>query len=286
MLVVIVDSVLLWRGAARGASAKFGARRGQRHRALRDDARPAAAPRLRLPQAPGASAGALRRLTGGSRRPNVAAMEYRFLGRSGLKISELTYGNWITHGSQVENDVATACVRAALDAGITTFDTADVYANTAAEEVLGAALAGRAARGPGDLHQGLLADRPGRPERLGPVAQAHPGVDQRLAAAAADRLRRPLPGPPLRPRDAARGDDAGVRRRRPGRQGALHRRQRVDGGADPRRRTRWPRSSASTWCRASRSTRCSGGSSRPRSCRPAASWASRRSSGRRSRRAC
>ncbi|ALV44909.1 aldo/keto reductase [Arthrobacter alpinus] len=67
-------------------------------------------------------------------------MEYRYLGRSGLKITEITYGNWLTHGSQVENDVATACVRAALDAGITTFDTADVYANGAAEEVLGAAL--------------------------------------------------------------------------------------------------------------------------------------------------
>src|SRR3954467_15041968 len=69
-------------------------------------------------------------------------MEFRRLGRSGLKISAITYGNWLTHGSQVENDVATACVRAALDVGITSFDTADVYANTAAEEVLGAALAG------------------------------------------------------------------------------------------------------------------------------------------------
>src|SRR5690348_12606340 len=69
-------------------------------------------------------------------------MDYRYLGHSGLKISELTYGNWLTHGSQVENDVATECVRAALDVGITSFDTADVYANTAAEEVLGAALAG------------------------------------------------------------------------------------------------------------------------------------------------
>jgi aryl-alcohol dehydrogenase-like predicted oxidoreductase len=69
-------------------------------------------------------------------------MEFRYLGNSGLKISEITYGNWITHGSQVENDVATHCVRAALDAGITTFDTADVYANTAAETVLGDALAG------------------------------------------------------------------------------------------------------------------------------------------------
>jgi aryl-alcohol dehydrogenase-like predicted oxidoreductase len=70
-------------------------------------------------------------------------MEFRYLGNSGLQISEITYGNWLTHGSQVENDVATACVHAALDAGITTFDTADVYANGAAEEVLGAALKGR-----------------------------------------------------------------------------------------------------------------------------------------------
>ncbi|MGC5614757.1 aldo/keto reductase family protein [Georgenia sp. Z1491] len=69
-------------------------------------------------------------------------MEHRYLGRSGLKISEITYGNWLTHGSQVENDVATACVRAALDAGITSFDTSDSYANTAAESVLGDALAG------------------------------------------------------------------------------------------------------------------------------------------------
>jgi aryl-alcohol dehydrogenase-like predicted oxidoreductase len=69
-------------------------------------------------------------------------MEFRHLGSSGLKISEITYGNWLTHGSQVENDVATQCVRAALDVGISTFDTADVYANTKAESVLGEALKG------------------------------------------------------------------------------------------------------------------------------------------------
>jgi aryl-alcohol dehydrogenase-like predicted oxidoreductase len=69
-------------------------------------------------------------------------MDFRYLGNSGLKISEITYGNWLTHGSQVEHDVATSCVRAALDAGITTFDTADVYANTKAETVLGEALKG------------------------------------------------------------------------------------------------------------------------------------------------
>jgi aryl-alcohol dehydrogenase-like predicted oxidoreductase len=67
-------------------------------------------------------------------------MEFRYLGNSGFKISEITFGNWLTHGSQVANDVATQCVRAALDAGISTFDTADVYANTVAETVLGEAL--------------------------------------------------------------------------------------------------------------------------------------------------
>jgi len=69
-------------------------------------------------------------------------MEFRYLGNSGLRISEITYGNWLTHGSQVENDVATQCVQAALDNGITTFDTADVYANGRAEQVLGEALKG------------------------------------------------------------------------------------------------------------------------------------------------
>jgi aryl-alcohol dehydrogenase-like predicted oxidoreductase len=70
-------------------------------------------------------------------------MEFSYLGNSGLKVSQIIYGNWLTHGSQVENDVATKCVHAALDEGITTFDTADVYANTAAESVLGEALAGQ-----------------------------------------------------------------------------------------------------------------------------------------------
>ncbi len=69
-------------------------------------------------------------------------MEFRHLGASGLKISEIAYGNWITHGSQVAEDAARACVAAALDEGITTFDTADVYAGTKAEEVLGRALHG------------------------------------------------------------------------------------------------------------------------------------------------
>ncbi len=69
-------------------------------------------------------------------------VNYRYLGSSGLKITEIVYGNWLTHGSQIENDQAQACIMAALDAGITTFDTADMYAETRAEVVLGDALKG------------------------------------------------------------------------------------------------------------------------------------------------
>jgi len=75
----------------------------------------------------------------------LAGMEHRNLG--GMKISAITYGNWLTHGSQVEEDAALACVRQALDEGITTFDTADTYADTAAETVLGRALAGERREG-------------------------------------------------------------------------------------------------------------------------------------------
>ena len=69
-------------------------------------------------------------------------MEYRRLGSSGMYVSEIAYGNWITHGSQVEEAAAIKCVRTALDVGITTLDTADVYAGTRAEKVLGKALKG------------------------------------------------------------------------------------------------------------------------------------------------
>lgn len=69
-------------------------------------------------------------------------MEYRKLGSSGMYVSEISYGNWITHGSQVEQEAAIKCVRTALDEGITTLDTADVYAGTRAETVLGKALKG------------------------------------------------------------------------------------------------------------------------------------------------
>lgn len=74
-------------------------------------------------------------------------MKYRYLGNSGFKVSELVYGNWLTHASQIENDKAIATVKAALEGGITSFDTADVYANQAAETVLGEALKGQRREG-------------------------------------------------------------------------------------------------------------------------------------------
>ncbi len=74
-------------------------------------------------------------------------MEHRYLGRSGMKVSAVSYGNWVTHGSQVEEDAAVACVRRALELGVTTFDTADAYAGTRAESVLGRALSGERREG-------------------------------------------------------------------------------------------------------------------------------------------
>lgn len=69
-------------------------------------------------------------------------MQYRKLGNSGMYVSTIALGNWATHGETVDQDVATACVRKALDLGITTFDTADAYAGTKAESMLGEALKG------------------------------------------------------------------------------------------------------------------------------------------------
>ncbi|MFC1443966.1 aldo/keto reductase family protein [Streptacidiphilus sp. N1-10] len=92
-------------------------------------------------------------------------MEFRHLGRSGLIISEIAYGNWLTHGSQVEEDAAVACVRAALDTGITTFDTADVYAGTRAEAVLGRALKGERREGLEILTKVYWPTGPGRNDR-------------------------------------------------------------------------------------------------------------------------
>ena len=68
-------------------------------------------------------------------------MEYRNLGRSGLKISALSYGAWVTFGPQMDEKVAADCMHRAFDAGVNFFDNAEVYADGVAEEIMGAVLA-------------------------------------------------------------------------------------------------------------------------------------------------
>jgi voltage-dependent potassium channel beta subunit len=67
-------------------------------------------------------------------------MNYRRLGRSGLKVSELSLGSWVTYGNQMDTGAARECMAAAFDAGVNFFDNAEIYALGQAEEIMGAAL--------------------------------------------------------------------------------------------------------------------------------------------------
>jgi voltage-dependent potassium channel beta subunit len=64
-------------------------------------------------------------------------MEYRRLGKSGLKVSALSFGAWVTFGNQVDDEVAESCLRVAYEAGVNFFDNAEAYADGRAEEVMG-----------------------------------------------------------------------------------------------------------------------------------------------------
>src|SRR5258706_336046 len=64
-------------------------------------------------------------------------MNYRRLGKAGLKVSELSLGSWLTYGGQVGEDTARECMQAAYEAGVNFFDTAEAYAQGNAEIVLG-----------------------------------------------------------------------------------------------------------------------------------------------------
>ena len=68
-------------------------------------------------------------------------MEYRYLGSSGLKVSALSFGAWVSFGPQLDEANAAACMHAAFDAGVNFFDNAEVYADGIAEEIMGAVLA-------------------------------------------------------------------------------------------------------------------------------------------------
>ena len=67
-------------------------------------------------------------------------MQYRRLGQSGLKVSELSYGSWVTYGSQVDTKAAIECMAAAWDAGVNFFDNAEAYAKGASETIMGEAI--------------------------------------------------------------------------------------------------------------------------------------------------
>jgi len=67
-------------------------------------------------------------------------MNYRRLGRSGLKVSELSLGSWVTYGNQLNESLARECMAAAFDAGVNFFDNAEVYAKGEAERIMGAAI--------------------------------------------------------------------------------------------------------------------------------------------------
>ena len=150
-------------------------------------------------------------------------------GKTGLQVSKLCLG-CMTYGSRkwrewvLEEEASRPFIREALEKGINFFDTADVYSQGASEEIVGRALKEYAKRSEVVIATKVHGAMGDEPERQGPVAQAHPGRDRRIAETARDRLRRPLPDPPLRPADPDGGDAGGAERRRARRQGALRRR--------------------------------------------------------------
>ena len=162
-------------------------------------------------------------------------MEYVSLGRTGLQVSRIALGCMSygdphagNHEWTLDEEASRPFIRQALEAGITFFDTANVYSAGTSEEIVGRALAEMA-----DRDDVVIATkvhgrmRPG-PERRGPVAQGDPHRDRPQPAPPRHRLRRPLPDPPVGPAHADRGDDGGAARRRARRQGPLPRRF-VDG---------------------------------------------------------
>ena len=183
-------------------------------------------------------------------------------GSSATRASQVTtvaLGSWLTYSGGIGREQTEACTRAAFDAGITLFDTANVYGTGAAETAWGEILQRLSARLVRAGDEGLLPDGAARPRAL---AQADPQADRRLAGAAADRLRRPLPVPPLRRHGAAAGDDGRADRGRRGGQGAPHRV--LASGRRTGSRRRWTCPAWRSSSPPSRSTRRSGASPRPR----------------------
>ncbi len=123
-------------------------------------------------------------------------MQYRKIGRWGMAVSSVGLGSWLTYGGSVEEATARACMRRAYELGVTFFDTANVYAGGRAEEVVGRAIKDFA-RDSIVLATKVYFPMGRRPERRGPLAQAHPHADRRELAALGCRVRRSLPMPSL-----------------------------------------------------------------------------------------
>ena len=157
-----------------------------------------------------------------------SAMNYTNLGTSGLRVSRIClgmmgFGNDSERPWVIDEDAAEPIVKAAVEGGVTFFDTADTYSAGASEVATGRLVPKFLTR-----DEAVVATKvfmpvtPGR-ERRRTRPQAHPVGHRRLAAPPQDGLRRPVPDPPLGSPHAHRGDDGGAARRRAVGQGPLHR---------------------------------------------------------------
>ena len=150
-------------------------------------------------------------------------MEYRRLGRSGLKVSVLSFGSWVTFGPQLAGNLAEDCLAAAYDAGVNFFDNAEAYSAGESERIMGEAIA--ALGWPRHSYvlsdQAVLGPPPERQHAQHPQPQVPDAGHRRLAGAARARLRRPRLLPPPRSGDAHRGDGVGHVRHHHEREGPL-----------------------------------------------------------------
>ena len=138
-------------------------------------------------------------------------MEYRRLGGTGLKVSVLSFGSWVTFGPQLAGNLAEDCLAAAYDAGVNFFDNAEAYAGGESERIMGEAI--RALGWPRHsyvvstkLFWGLHDERQ---HAQHPQPQVPDAGHRRLPRAPRSRLRRPRLLPPGRPRYPRRGDGVG-----------------------------------------------------------------------------
>ena len=171
------------------------------------------------------------------------SMPYRYTGRSGLKLPMLSLGLWQNFGDDRAEETQRAILRRAFDRGVTHFDLANNYGPPygRAEENFGRYLEKDLAPYRDEL---VISTKAGYDMWPGPYGQGGgsrkyvlSSLDQSLAPDGAG-LRRHLLQPPVRPRDAGRGDDGGARPRGPAGQGALRRHLLVLAREDPARQPR------------------------------------------------